>query len=228
MRRVYIIILLLSLPLFILNGRAQVDAGRAIAVGVASAKSKKHLETNEKMQALMTEGHIFFKAEEKATTEFQKEFNEYLDTLTNMLSIAVEIYGIYYEVTKTAKNLKELNNIVANAPQNALATAFSSRRNKVYRNLMKEGLDLCGDIKTLCFGQTKMTQAQREIMLKNIRPKMHRLNRMLVATAITIKYTTFNDVWAEIRNRAESYDLDKKSIAEQCFERWRIAGKNSY
>ena len=228
MRRVYIIILLLSLPLFILNGRAQVDAGRAIAVGVASAKSKKHLETNEKMQALMTEGHIFFKAEEKATTEFQREFNEYLDTLTNMLSIAVEIYGIYYEVTKTAKNLKELNNIVANAPQNALATAFSSRRNKVYRNLMKEGLDLCGDIQTLCFGQTKLTQAQREIMLKNIRPKMHRLNRMLVATAITIKYTTFNDVWAEIRNRAESYDLDKKSIAEQCFERWRIAGKNSY
>ena len=111
MRRVYIIILLLSLPLFILNGRAQVDAGRAIAVGVASAKSKKHLETNEKMQALMTEGHIFFKAEEKATTEFQKEFNEYLDTLTNMLSIAVEIYGIYYEVTKTAKNLKELNTL---------------------------------------------------------------------------------------------------------------------
>lgn len=228
MRRIHIMFLLLALPLFSLEGKAQIDGGRALLVTAVSKKSEKYLETNEEMQALMTAGHIFMKEEEKATTAFQKEFNEYLDTLTNWLSVAVEIYGIYYEVTKTAKNLKELNAIVSNAPQNTLATAFSSRRNKVYRNLMKEGIDLCGDIKTLCFGQTKMTQAQREIMLKNIRPKMHRLNRMLVATAITIKYTSFNDVWAEIRGRAESYELDKKSIAEQCFQTWRIAGKNSY
>lgn len=228
MRRIHIIFLLLALPLFSLEGKAQIDGGRALLVTAVSKKSEKYLETNEEMQALMTAGHIFMKEEEKATTAFQKEFNEYLDTLTNWLSVAVEIYGIYYEVTKTAKNLKELNTIVSNAPQNALATAFSSRRNKVYRNLMKEGIDLCGDIKTLCFGQTKMTQAQREIMLKNIRPKMHRLNRMLVATAITIKYTSFNDVWAEIRGRAESYELDKKSIAEQCFQNWRLAGKSSY
>ena len=228
MKRMFITILLLSLPFFWGTVRAQIDAIRAFVVTTASKKSKKHLETNEKAQLMMTAGHIFMKEEEKEVVAYQKELNEFLDSVKVTIAMAVEVYGIYNEVSKTAKNLKELNNIVLNAPDNALATAFSTRRNKFYRKLMKEGIDLCGDIKMLCFGQTKMTKAEREILFKQIRPKMHKLNRTIVATSIVIKYTTFNDVWKEITNRVDGYGIDKKSIAEQCFQTWRIAGKNSY
>ena len=215
MRRIHIIFLLLALPLFSLEGKAQIDAIRAFVVTTASKKSKKHLENNEKAQLMMTAGHIFMKEEEKEVVAYQKELNEFLDSVKVTIAMAVEIYGIYNEVSKTAKNLKELNNIVLNAPDNALATAFSTRRNKFYRKLM-------------CFGQTKMTKAEREILFKQVRPKMHKLNKTIVATSIVIKYTTFNDVWKEITNRVDGYGIDKKSIAEQCFASWRIAGKNSY
>ena len=175
----------------------------------------------------MSAGHIFITEEEKAIYDLLNEFNTYLDSLQNMLSTAAQIYGIYYEVTVTAKSLKELNAVVADAPGNALATAFSARRNKVYRKVIKQGIDLAGDIKKFCLGDSvKMTEAEREILLGNIRPKLNRLNKMLMATTLTIKYTSFGDVFREIMNRAEEYQVaDKKSIAERALERWRNSAK---
>ena len=84
-----------------------------------------------------------------------------------------------------------------------------------------------GDIKKFCLGDSvKMTEAEREILLGNIRPKLNRLNKMLMATTLTIKYTSFGDVFREIMNRAEEYQVaDKKSIAERALERWRNSAK---
>lgn len=203
------------------------DPGRVFVIEQTSLKSKKVLENNQKKQILMSAGHIFITEEEKAIYDLLNEFNSYLDSLQNMLSTAAQIYGIYYEVTVTAKSLKELNAVVADAPSNALATAFSARRNKVYRKVIKQGIDLAGDIKKFCLGDSvKMTEAEREILLGNIRPKLNRLNKMLMATTLTIKYTSFGDVFREIMNRAEEYQVaDKKSIAERALERWRNSAK---
>lgn len=204
-----------------------IDPGRAFVIEQTSLKSKKVFENNQKKQILMSAGHIFITEEEKAIYDLLNEFNTYLDSLQNMLSTAAQIYGIYYEVTNTAKSLKELNAVVAEAPGNALATAFSARRNKVYRKVIKQGIDLVGDIKKFCLGDSvKMTEAEREILLGNIRPKLNRLNKMLMATTLTIKYTSFGDVFREIMNRAEEYQVaDKKSIAERALERWRNSAK---
>lgn len=204
-----------------------VDPGRAYVIEKTSKKSKEVLENNKKRQIRMSAGHIFITEEEKAIYDLLNEFNTYLDSLQNMLSTAAQIYGIYYEVTITAKSLKELNAVVADAPGNALATAFSARRNKVYRKVIKQGIDLAGDIKKFCLGDSvKMTEAEREILLGNIRPKLNRLNKMLMATTLTIKYTSFGDVFREIMNRAEEYQVaDKKSIAERALERWRNSAK---
>lgn len=203
------------------------DPGRVFVIEQTSLKSKKVFENNQKKQILMSAGHIFITEEEKAIYDLLNEFNTYLDSLQNMLSTAAQIYGIYYEVTVTAKSLKELNAVVADAPGNALATAFSARRNKVYRKVIKQGIDLAGDIKKFCLGDSvKMTEAEREILLGNIRPKLNRLNKMLMATTLTIKYTSFGDVFREIMNRAEEYQVaDKKSIAERALERWRNSAK---
>jgi hypothetical protein len=61
-----------------------------------SKQAKKALEAQNRAQALMTTGHLWMQTEIEATTNFQREFNEYLDKFHDILGFAAEIYGIYF------------------------------------------------------------------------------------------------------------------------------------
>ena len=89
-----------------------VDGGRAFTIAKASAQAEKTLKSQLEVQKLQTVGHLWTKEEIEATTEFQREFNDYLDAFHNILSIAAEIYGVYYEVTKTSKHVRNLAEVV--------------------------------------------------------------------------------------------------------------------
>lgn len=198
------------------------DPVRAALWEDCSFKSKKALEAQEKMQMLMMTGHIWIKEEEDAIYDFQKEFNDYLDTFHDVISMAAEIYGLYYEVSKLATNIKSVNKAVSDAPANALAVAFSTRRNKFYRNIIKNGIDLAKDIRTLCFGESKLTESERDIMLHNIRPKLRNMNKQIRMLALALRYTSFVDVWREITHRAEGYNSrTRRQIVDQCMEDWK-------
>ena len=110
-----------------------IDPGRVAAIELASDQAKKTIEAQEKAQLLMTTGHAWIKEEVETTTDFQREFNDYLARFHDVLSIAAEIYGIYYEVTQTSKCVKDVGQVLSESPTNALAVAFSTRRNVVYR-----------------------------------------------------------------------------------------------
>ena len=58
---------------------AGIDPGRVAAIELASDQAKKTIEAQEKAQLLMTTGHAWIKEEVEATTDFQREFNDYLD-----------------------------------------------------------------------------------------------------------------------------------------------------
>ena len=221
MMKRYIIMILACVA--VINMSAQgLDPVRAAIWEDCSSKSKKALESQQKMQMLMMTGHIWIKEEEEAIYDFQKEFNDYLDTFHDVLSMAAEIYGIYYEVSKLATNIKAVNKAVSDAPANALAVAFSSRRNKFYRNIVKSGIDLAKDIRTLCFGESKMTESERDIMLHNIRPKIRNMNKQIRMLALALRYTSFVDVWREITRRAEGYNSrTRQQIVNQCMEDWK-------
>ena len=153
----FIIVLLLSAkPAF-----AGIDPGRVAAIELASDQAKKALKSQEKAQLLMTTGHAWIKEEVEVTTDFQREFNDYLDKFHDVLSIAAEIYGIYYEVTQTSKNVKALGEVLSDSPSNALAVAFSTRRNVVYRNIVRTTLDVIMDIRKVCFEKSKMTEEEK-------------------------------------------------------------------
>ena len=114
-----------------LKSVAGIDPGRVAAIELASDQAKKTIESQEKAQLLMTTGHVWIKEEVEATTDFQREFNDYLDKFHDVLSIAAEIYGIYYEVTQTSKCVKDLGHVLADSPENALAAQTAHHQQTV-------------------------------------------------------------------------------------------------
>ena len=198
------------------------DPVRAAMILKCSNQAKKALEAQNRAQLLMGTGHIFIEKEIDETTNFQREFNKYLDDFHDILSFAAEIYGIYYEITQLSKNVSELNKVVSEHPANALAVAFHTRRSVVYRNIIINGVDIVMDIKTLCFSDEKMTEKEKMEMLTKIRPKLRLMNKQLRALNMAIRYTTFLDVWFEITDRSRTYEnVDKKAIIERCMRDWK-------
>ncbi len=213
----FIIVLLSSAkPAF-----AGIDPGRVAAIELASDQAKKALKSQEKAQLLMTTGHAWIKEEVEATTDFQREFNDYLDKFHDVLSIAAEIYGIYHEVTQTSKNVKALGEVLSDSPSNALAVAFSTRRNVVYRNIVRTTLDVIMDIRKVCFEKSKMTEEEKNKVISSIRPKLRTINKQLRQLTLTLRYTSFLDVWNELMDRA--YYLNpatKHDIITRCRRQW--------
>jgi hypothetical protein len=200
---------------------AGIDPGRVAAIELASDQAKKTLKSQEKAQLLMTTGHAWIKEEVETTTNFQREFNEYLDKFHDVLSIAAEIYGIYYEVTQTSKNVKALGEVLSDSPSNALAVAFSTRRNVVYRNIVRTTLDVIMDIRMVCFEKSKMTEEEKNKVISSIRPKLRTINKQLRQLTLTLRYTSFLDVWNELMDRA--YYLNpatKHDIITRCRRQW--------
>ena len=193
-----------------------------------------HRESQEKAQLLMTTGHVWIKEEVEATTDFQREFNDYLDKFHDVLSIAAEIYGIYYEVTQTSKCVKDLGHVLADSPENALAVAFSTRRNVVYRNIVRTTLDVIMDsnivrttldvimdIRKVCFESSKMTEQEKNKVISTIRPKLRTINKQLRQLTLALRYTSFLDVWNELMERAYYMNpATKHDIITRCRRQW--------
>ena len=197
-----------------------IDVGREYVIRKASKQAKKTIEAQLKMQGLETAGHIWTKEEIEATTEFQREFNNYLDAFHNILTIAAEIYGVYYEVTKTSKHVSNLAEVVSSSPTNVLAVAFSTRRNVVYRNLIKSSLDIFMDIRKVCFENSKMTEQEKNKVISGIRPKLRKINHQLAQLTLALRYTSFLDVWNEIAHRPRVSPATKAEIIRRCRREW--------
>ncbi len=215
-------VLLMPQPAF-----AGLDPTRVAAIELASNQAKETLKSQLKAQGLMTTGHIWTKEEIEATTEFQREFNKYLDMFHDALSIAAEIYGIYYEVKHTAKNVRSINEVLSSSPTNALAVAFSAKRSVVYRNIVRESLDIIMDIRKVTIEESKMTEREKMKIIGSIRPKLRKINKHLQALTLALRYTSFADVWNELMQRAYHLNPDKKhDIIEECRRAWRDNAKS--
>ena len=217
----YFILFIIVLLSYAKPAFAGIDPGRVAAIELASDQAKKTLLSQEKAQLLMTTGHAWIKEEVEATTDFQREFNDYLDKFHDVLSIAAEIYGIYYEVTQTSKNVKALGEVLSDSPSNALAVAFSTRRNVVYRNIVRTTLDVIMDIRKVCFEKSKMTEEEKNKVISSIRPKLRTINKQLRQLTLTLRYTSFLDVWNELMDRAYYMNpATKHDIITRCRRQW--------
>ena len=216
---IYLVGVVLMFPITIYS--QGVDGVRAFTINQASLQAKKTLEAQIKMQELQTAGHMWTREEIEATTEFQKQFNDYLDAFHNSLSIAAEIYGVYYEVTKTSKHVRNLAEVVSSSPSNVLAVAFSARRNVVYTNLIRSSLDIFMDIRKVCIESSKMTEQEKNKVISAIRPKLRKINHQLGQLTLALRYTSFLDVWNEIAHRSPRMSRETKTeIITRCRREW--------
>lgn len=203
---------------------AQLDPTLTGMVLIYTEKAKKTLKNQEKVMLLQTTGHIWTKEEVEAVTDLQREFNDYLDSFRSVVSYAAQIYGFYHEITHLTENMGEFTGQLKNSPTNALAVALSTNRNKIYRELIYNSIEIINDIRTVCLSDNKMTEKERMEIVFGIRPKLQLMNKKLQRLSIAVKYTSMGDIWAEISEEARP-KANKEEIARSAIRRWKRSGK---
>lgn len=220
-RTIFITIILMCLGLKV---HAQIDPTLAGMVLIYTEKAKKTLKSQEKVMLLQTTGHIWTKEEVEAVTDLQREFNDYLDSFRSVVSYAAQIYGFYNEITNLTENMGEFTQQLKSSPTNALAVALSTNRNKIYRELIYNSIEIINDIRTVCLSDNKMTEKERMEIVFGIRPKLKLMNKKLQRLSIAVKYTSMGDIWAEISEEARP-KANKVEIARSAIRRWKRSGK---
>ena len=206
--------------------RAQNDPVLAGMILAYTEKAEQELKNQEKIMLLMSTGHVWTKEEVEATTDLQREFNNNLDNFRSIICYAAQIYGFYHEITQLTDNMGGLVSQLEAHPANGLAVALSAKRNKIYRELIMNSIEIVNDIRTVCLSDNKMTENDRMEVVFGIRPKLKTMNKQLRRLTRAVKYTSMGDVWLEIDENARSPAADKKGIADAAKRRWRQIGKN--
>ena len=201
--------------------RAQsIDPTLAAMIVLYTEKAESTLQSQEEA----TTGHVWIKEEVDATADIQKEFNDYLDTFHGIIAYAAQIYGFYHETEKMIKNLNNLKDQIARSPANAVAVALSANRNKVYRQVILQSVEIVNDIRMVCLSDVKMTEKERTEVFFGVRPKLKEMNKTLQRLVRAVKYTSLTDVWNEISgNQPDKADIE--DISRESFQRWRTIGK---
>lgn len=227
MKRISNIIALLTV--FTCTARAQIptytDPVRVNAIIQRDKNESEKLKQLLTIQMELGTGHILAAGVYNDIAEIQTEFNEYLDKYHDMLQIAAELFGMFFEFDKLIKNINSLNAELTSKPSNAIAVAFLPQRNGVYRDTVKSSVDIAEDIYKLLFSNTKMTENERWDVVISMRKKIKVFNLQLRRTTLLIRFTSLNDVWTEITERTYRHNIkSRKDIGENCLKRWQNSG----
>ena len=215
------------LLLLILSGSLcaqSIDPTLAAMIALYTEKAENTLKSQEEAMLLESTGHVWIKEEVDGTWQIQKEFNDYLDTFHGIIVYAAQIYGFYHEIDRMVDNLKNLADQIARSPANTVAVALSANRNKVYRQVILQSVEIVNDIRMVCLSDVKMTEKERTEIFFGVRPKLKEMNRTLQRLVRAVKYTSLADVWNEISgNQPDKADIE--DISKESFRRWRTIGK---
>ena len=158
-------------------------------------------------------------------SDLQREFNNYLDSFRSIICYAAQIYGFYHEISRLTDNMGDFIRQVSRNSPNALAVALSTQRNRIYRELIMNSVEIVNDIRMACLSDNKMTEKERMEIVFGIRPKLKMMNKKLQRLTKAVKYTTMGDIWREIDEGARPA-ADKRDIVEAAKRRWRQIGRN--
>lgn len=222
-RTIWISILLLCIGIG--KAQAQNDPVLAGMILLYTNKAEKELKNQEKVMLMQTTGHLWTKEEVKAITDLQREFNNYLDSFRSIVCYAAQIYGFYHEISRLTDNMGDFTKQVNRHSTNALAVALSTQRNRIYRELIMNSVEIVNDIRMACLSDNKMTEKERMEIVFGIRPKLKMMNKKLQRLTKAVKYTTMGDIWHEIDEGSRPI-TDKRDIVEAAKRRWRQTGKN--
>lgn len=215
---------LFALLAVVQQAQAQSDPTLAGMIVAYTDKAEDQLKAQEKAMLMQTTGHLWIREEVEATTDLQRQYNEYLDSFRDIICYAAQIYGFYHEIGKLSDTMGELNKQLQKNGQGAFAVALTPRRNRIYRELILGSVEIVNDIRQVCLSNIKMTEKQRIEIVLAIRPKLQVMNKKLQRLSRAVKYTSFGDVWMEI-DEGSRPKANKSDIAKACMRRWKANGK---
>lgn len=220
--KIIIFILLLSSMPTVYCDAVEPNLTLAWRITEATKKFRKALENERDAQEFVAEGHVFVGREVQAVNALQREFNEYLDNFHNSVAMAADLYGIYLEIKKTRKLAGQVTSILASAPTNAIAVLLTPSNSGLYGAIIDTSLGAAQDIYEACLSKQKRTEQDRNKLLDIARKKIKKVNSDLSKLIIVLRYTTFEDIWHSIRERAKFMDRQRKhAIIERCYDDWK-------
>lgn len=218
----FIYIMLLTMFASLPAGAVESNPTLAARIYLAKRDATKALEAQKLAQELVAEGHVFVGREVQATNVFQREFNNYLDTFHDAVSMAAELYGIYYEIKRTSRLVSQVSSAMSSAPANAIAVLLKPNTSGLYGSIINTSLGAAQDLYNASLSKQKRTEQDRNKILDSARSKLKLVNKQLAQLLIVLKYTTFEDLWHSIRIRAQYMDPTRKhTVIERCYANWK-------
>ena len=204
---------------------AQVDPVLAGMIVEYTNKAKSQYNTQLETMAIETEGHIWLKQEVESTKNYQKQFDEYLNSFRNIISYAAQTYGFYYEINHLCENMGKLSAQIGSTPTNAIAVALHNKRNDIYVGIINKSVGIVNTIRQVCVDK-KMTEKQRVELVFSIRPQLKDMNHQLAMLTKLVRCTNMGLVWHNIEYNSLSHRTGKAGIVEDCLSVWRVNAKN--
>ena len=163
-----------------------------------------------------------------ALNEYRKELDDYMKKVHDVITIAANVYGLFYEVSDLYKNYKSLIECIAEKGDNLVACVISEQRRDFIDEMITETVGLVGDVKTILSKKKRMTEKESLKMLSNIRPKMKRLNAKLVKMEKMVRCFSFVQLWDEMEGRRHRFDRQsRKELIAQRHRLWCDAPKTN-
>ncbi len=188
-------------------------------------KAKSQYNSQLKTMAAETEGHVWLKQEVESTANYQKQFDNYLNSFRSIISYAAQTYGFYYEINHLCENLNKLSAQIGNAPTNAVAVALHNKRNDIYVSVINKSVGIVNTIRQVCINN-KMTEKQRIELVFSIRPQLKDMNYQLATLTKLVRCTNMGLVWHNIEYGSLPHRTGKAGIIEDCLSVWRVNAKS--
>lgn len=239
MRKYLMIFLLLF---FSLCSWSQEDPTRALTYITAGKVSSGFIYGNEGFLTIQLGSHLMLNPEVKKITSYQRKYNEYLDTLRNVIGMAAQLYGLFTEVKLTVKRIGIYKDIVAHVAAhqttNIVAVGFSKKFQNLYNDMVQTGIQVGADVAVLMpfstkkHKKSKMTGWERVQKVDEIRQSIRKINENLYAAISLLKYTTLLDVWYEATQSTKPIKKTRSmaAICTQARQDWvrHAKGVNEY
>ena len=217
-----LLVLLVCLPTV---SRAQVDPVLAGMIVEFTQKAKSQYDSQLKTMAIETEGHVWLKQEVESTKNYQKEFDEYLNSFRNIISYAAQTYGFYCEVSHLCENMGKLSSQIGDTPVNAIAVALHNKRNDIYVSIINKSIGIVNTIRQVCIDK-KMTEKQRIELVFTVRPQLKDMNHQLAMLTKLVRCTNMGLVWYNIEYNSLPHRTGKAGVVEDCLNVWKVNAKH--
>lgn len=229
MNRFFLFLIFVTVISINVLGQSLVDPGRVTLYNIVTRTSNTSLRLQNDIILSNTSGHTTNALIMSKENKLLKEYDKYLKSMGNVLAMAANIYGLYYECDRCVKLMSETSHISSNNPKNVVATALHPLRSETFKDVMEAGPKIVADLENLLPKRVKNGKTvwnygdfgDRLNALQTTRRDIRTLNRSLMRLNRILKYTSLLDTWYAYIGKNNGYRTRSiEEITNECRNSW--------